>query len=152
MVSKLCIVDFLDSRQALGPQITVPHNLGLILPQLLRLPLEVGTLERLTIKWNQSTWDCYEGSGRGQYLLNNCCVVGIFWTHTFTCSVFSMTLCFFLLLLTFNMRKLRLKEVKELDLFIHWVNGWNISNSGPFDSVAVGCFFPISYYIVQVHC
>lgn len=64
MVSKLYIVDFPDSGQPLGPQVTVPHIFGLTLQQLLRLHLEVVILEGLTTKRNQSTWNCYAASGR----------------------------------------------------------------------------------------
>lgn len=136
MVSKLYIVDFPDSGQTLGPQVTVPHIFGLTLQQLLQLPLEVVTLEGLATKLSQSTWNCYAASGR-RHLLSNCCVVGILLdTYIYLLSLFNGPVIF-LLILTLNMRKLRLKEVKELDLLIRGVNGRNAGNSGPFDFVAL---------------
>lgn len=76
MVSKLCVMDFPDTEDALGPQIITTHILELTSQQLLRLPLEVVTLERLTKKWNQNAWDSCVAR-RGRCLLNTYYVVGI---------------------------------------------------------------------------
>lgn len=68
MTSRLHIVGFPDSRQATGHRL-LSHVFGSTFQQLLRLPPEVGTLERVTTKWNQSTLDSCVASGRGQHLL-----------------------------------------------------------------------------------
>lgn len=97
MVSKLYSIDFPDSESVLGPYVTVPPILGLIFQQLLRLPLEVVTLEGLTTKWNQSMEGCWVASKRGQHLLNTSYIVAIVLDSNkhFLSHSFSLSLCLF---------------------------------------------------------
>ena len=148
MASKLCVVDLPDAEEALGPPIITTHFLGLTSQQL-ELPLEVLTLERLTTKWNQSPWDCDLTSRRRHYLLNILYVVGILLDILFTFTLFD-DLMPLLLILSLNMGKLRLNKVKELDLFVHDINGRN-RKSGSFEFHTT-CLFFLYFTIGQVHC